>query len=177
MAIRRRANRGRAADPADEAERVEAWIEEAGRREPGGSAAVVSARRRSSPALLVEPPRDSEGIDARGLRTGHLRLRLSTTSTKRSRAPIRCRLRFRRAFHARPSDCFQAAERLDASAVMVNDHTAFRTDWMPFAGRRQSGYGVGGIPWTMEEMADDKMVVFNQVTTAATGAARIDPRF
>ena len=31
---------------------------------------------------------------------------------------------------------FDAAERLDASAVMVNDHTAFRTDWMPFAGRR-----------------------------------------
>ena len=30
----------------------------------------------------------------------------------------------------------RAAERLDASAVMVNDHTAFRTDWMPFAGRR-----------------------------------------
>jgi len=26
-----------------------------------------------------------------------------------------------------------AAERLDASAVMVNDHTAFRTDWMPWA--------------------------------------------
>jgi len=34
-----------------------------------------------------------------------------------------------------------AAERLAASAVMVNDHTAFRADWMPFAGRRQSGYG------------------------------------
>jgi acyl-CoA reductase-like NAD-dependent aldehyde dehydrogenase len=26
---------------------------------------------------------------------------------------------------------FDAAERLAASAVMVNDHTAFRTDWMP----------------------------------------------
>jgi acyl-CoA reductase-like NAD-dependent aldehyde dehydrogenase len=52
-----------------------------------------------------------------------------------------------------------AAQRLDASAVMVNDHTAFRTDWMPFAGRRQSGYGVGGIPWTMEEMSQDKMIV------------------
>ena len=41
---------------------------------------------------------------------------------------------------------FHAAERLDAATVMVNDHTAFRTDWMPFAGRRQSGYGIGGIP-------------------------------
>jgi acyl-CoA reductase-like NAD-dependent aldehyde dehydrogenase len=55
-----------------------------------------------------------------------------------------------------------AAERLDASAVMVNDHTAFRTDWMPFAGRRQSGYGVGGIPYTMREMAQEKMIVLRR---------------
>jgi acyl-CoA reductase-like NAD-dependent aldehyde dehydrogenase len=43
---------------------------------------------------------------------------------------------------------------------MVNDHTAFRTDWMPFAGRRQSGYGIGGIPSTMREMTEEKMIVF-----------------
>jgi acyl-CoA reductase-like NAD-dependent aldehyde dehydrogenase len=55
---------------------------------------------------------------------------------------------------------FDAAEHLAASAVMVNDHTAFRTDWMPFAGRRQSGYGIGGIPWTMREMTEEKMIVF-----------------
>jgi acyl-CoA reductase-like NAD-dependent aldehyde dehydrogenase len=55
---------------------------------------------------------------------------------------------------------FSAAEHLAASAVMVNDHTAFRVDWMPFAGRRQSGYGVGGIPDTMREMTEEKMIVF-----------------
>lgn len=33
-------------------------------------------------------------------------------------------------------------------AVMVNDHTAFRVDWMPFAGLRLSGPGVGGIQLT-----------------------------
>ena len=53
----------------------------------------------------------------------------------------------------------RAARRLDASAVMVNDHTAFRVDWMPFAGLRQSGLGVGGIPYTMDEMQVEKMVV------------------
>jgi acyl-CoA reductase-like NAD-dependent aldehyde dehydrogenase len=31
---------------------------------------------------------------------------------------------------------------------------------MPFAGRRQSGYGVGGIPYTMREMSAEKMIVF-----------------
>lgn len=54
----------------------------------------------------------------------------------------------------------QASERLDASAVMINDHTAFRTDWMPFDGRRESGYGVGGIPFTMREMTQEKLRVF-----------------
>ena len=48
---------------------------------------------------------------------------------------------------------------IDASAVMVNDHSAFRTDWMPFAGLRTSGHGVGGIPYTMHEMTIEKMIV------------------
>ena len=50
--------------------------------------------------------------------------------------------------------------KLDAAAVMVNDHTAFRVDWMPFAGHRQSGLGVGGIQPTMEEMTREKLVVY-----------------
>ena len=53
----------------------------------------------------------------------------------------------------------EASRRLDASAVMVNDHTAFRVDWMPFAGLRESGLGVGGIPYTFHDMTIEKMVV------------------
>jgi len=45
-------------------------------------------------------------------------------------------------------------------AVMVNDHTAFRVDWMPFGGHRQSGLGLGGISYTMREMTVERMVVF-----------------
>ena len=48
---------------------------------------------------------------------------------------------------------------LDAATVMINDHTAFRVDWMPFAGIRQSGLGVGGIPYTFEDMQIDKQIV------------------
>jgi len=54
------------------------------------------------------------------------------------------------------NDC---VKRLDAAAVMINDHTAFRVDWMPFAGRRSSGYGIGGIGYTMHDMVQPKMVV------------------
>jgi acyl-CoA reductase-like NAD-dependent aldehyde dehydrogenase len=53
----------------------------------------------------------------------------------------------------------RATRRLDASAVMVNDHTAFRVDWMPFGGLRYSGLGVGGIPYTMKDMQIEKMIV------------------
>ena len=48
---------------------------------------------------------------------------------------------------------------INASAVFHNDHTAFRVDWMPFAGLKHSGHGVGGIKYTMHEMQVDKMLV------------------
>lgn len=43
---------------------------------------------------------------------------------------------------------------------MVNENTLFRVDWMPFAGVRQSGHGIGGIPHTMKEMQTEKMMVW-----------------
>ncbi|PJK29998.1 aldehyde dehydrogenase family protein [Minwuia thermotolerans] len=55
----------------------------------------------------------------------------------------------------------RVSSRLDASAVMVNDHTAFRVDWMPFAGLKQSGHGVGGVPHSMHEMQIQKMTVIH----------------
>lgn len=49
---------------------------------------------------------------------------------------------------------------LDATAVMINEHTLFRVDWMPFAGAKLSGLGVGGIPHTMKDMQVEKMMVW-----------------
>jgi acyl-CoA reductase-like NAD-dependent aldehyde dehydrogenase len=49
--------------------------------------------------------------------------------------------------------------RLDAAAVMINEHTAFRVDWMPFAGLKHSGYGIGGIQYTMRDMQVEKLMV------------------
>jgi acyl-CoA reductase-like NAD-dependent aldehyde dehydrogenase len=46
-----------------------------------------------------------------------------------------------------------------ASAVMVNGHTAFRVDWMPFAGLKESGLGVGGIPHSFRDMRIEKLIV------------------
>jgi len=51
-------------------------------------------------------------------------------------------------------------KKLNASAVMINDHTAFRVDWMPFGGRDFSGLGLGGIPYSIHEMTREKLIVF-----------------
>jgi len=53
----------------------------------------------------------------------------------------------------------KAIKRLNGTAVMVNDHTAFRVDWMPFGGARASGLGLGGIDYSMEEMTNEKLMV------------------
>ena len=54
----------------------------------------------------------------------------------------------------------ESAKDLNAAAIMINDHTAFRVDWMPFAGRKSSGLGVGGILPSMIEMTEEKLIVF-----------------
>jgi len=67
---------------------------------------------------------------------------------------------FQAAVFTRDLDVALAAHRgLDASAVMVNDPTTFRVDWMPFAGLRESGLGVGGIAHSMRDLQIEKMLV------------------
>jgi acyl-CoA reductase-like NAD-dependent aldehyde dehydrogenase len=55
--------------------------------------------------------------------------------------------------------CLHVANRLNASAVMINEHSAFRVDWMPFGGRDVSGLGLGGIPYSMKDMTREKLIV------------------
>jgi len=67
---------------------------------------------------------------------------------------------FQAAVFSRTIDtCMHAFKHLNGSAIMINDHTAFRVDWMPFAGLKHSGYGVGGIPYTFRDMQVEKMMV------------------
>jgi len=56
---------------------------------------------------------------------------------------------------------FDTIQRLKAEAVMVNDHTAFRVDWMPFGGSEQSGLGTGGIGYSIKDMSREKLIVLN----------------
>ena len=55
---------------------------------------------------------------------------------------------------------WRVGRELQTAAVIINDHTAFRVDWMPFQGIKQSGLGQGGIMYTLEEYSYNKLWVF-----------------
>jgi acyl-CoA reductase-like NAD-dependent aldehyde dehydrogenase len=145
-----------------ETDRVKSWIDEAA----SAGARVIGGGRRSEttliPTILLEPPASAK------------------VSQLEVFGPVACVYGFEEldraidiandlpfafqasVFSTDVGSAMRAAHRLDASTVLINDHTAFRTDWMPFAGRRQSGYGVGGIPWSMQAMSQEKMLVLRQ---------------
>lgn len=143
-----------------ETDRVQSWIDEAA----AAGAKVLGGGRLNAqtliPAVLVNPPPDAKvsTLEVFGPITCVYPFRdLDAAITQANALPVAFQSSI---FTEDLRTALNVAERLDASAVMINDHTAFRTDWMPFAGRRQSGYGVGGIPWTMREMTERKMIVF-----------------
>ena len=142
-----------------ETDRVASWIEEAvaggGRLIGGGRLSETTLK----PAILLDPPADAKvsQLEVFGPLTCVYGFReLDQAIDIANSLPVAFQASV---FSSEIGPALRAARRLDAAAVMINDHTAFRTDWMPFAGRRQSGYGVGGIPWTMKEMAQEKMLV------------------
>jgi acyl-CoA reductase-like NAD-dependent aldehyde dehydrogenase len=146
-----------------EADRVQAWIEEAAN---GGGRVVVGGERLSAttlrPAVLVQPPANAKV--SREEVFGPVTCIYGFTELDEAiEAANSLPVAFQASIFTREIDPgLRAAERLDASAVMINDHTAFRTDWMPFAGRRHSGYGIGGIPWSIHEMTQEKMIVLRR---------------
>ncbi len=142
-----------------EVDRVEDWVAKA------GVTAIIGGKRLGetiyAPTVLTEPSSDA------------------LVSTAEIFGPVVCIYRYNdldqaiaranalpfafqaAVFTADLDAALRTANRLEASAVMVNDHTAFRVDWMPFAGLKQSGLGIGGIPHTMRDMRTEKMILIH----------------
>ena len=143
-----------------ECQRVSDWVDEAVKK---GAKLLCGGKKISdscyAPTVLWNPPEDAK------------------VSREEVFGPVVCVYSYKKAEEAvRQANslpvCFQAAvftknidqafyyvRNLQATAVMVNDHTAFRVDWMPFGGRMESGLGMGGIPQSMKEMTAEKMFV------------------
>jgi acyl-CoA reductase-like NAD-dependent aldehyde dehydrogenase len=143
-----------------EVERVALWVKEA---VTAGANLVAGGRVLSpscySPTVLRDPPADAK------------------VSTQEVFGPVVCvyaydelddaiaranslPYAFQAAVFTRDyATAMYAYARLDASTVIVNEHTAFRVDWMPFAGLRESGLGVGGLAYTFRDMQIEKLFV------------------
>ncbi|WP_102348413.1 aldehyde dehydrogenase family protein [Bacillus sp. Marseille-P3661] len=55
-----------------------------------------------------------------------------------------------------------AADKLHVGGVMINDIPTFRVDHMPYGGVKESGMGREGIKYSIEEMLEMKLVVWNR---------------
>ncbi|MEM7441815.1 MAG: aldehyde dehydrogenase family protein [Pseudomonadota bacterium] len=146
-----------------EVDRVASWVDEA---VTAGAGKAIGGEKLSDhvyrPTILVDPPADAKvsTLEIFGPVTCVYGFDDLDDAVARANAlPVA----FQAAVFTQNIDrALKTADRLDASAVMINDHSAFRVDWMPFAGLRQSGLGVGGIPYTMEDMVIDKMTVIRR---------------
>jgi acyl-CoA reductase-like NAD-dependent aldehyde dehydrogenase len=146
-----------------EVARVASWVEEATR---SGARVAVGGRRLGEttyqPTVLLEPAADAKVScdEVFGPVTCVWPYtELDQAIARANAVPFAFQASV---FTAKLDVALRFADRIDAASVMVNDHTAFRTDWMPFAGRKHSGYGIGGIGWTMHELTQHKMVVFRK---------------
>lgn len=143
-----------------EVDRVETWVNEAVAR---GTEVLAGGARLSktcyAPTILFGPPPDSKvsTLEVFGpVICVYPYDQLDEAIARANSLPYA----FQASIFTRDLDtALRASSRLDASAVMVNDHTAFRVDWMPFAGLRESGLGVGGIPYTFRDMQIEKLTV------------------
>lgn len=146
----------------EEVDRVEAWVKEA---LDAGVDLRLGGRRLSEsvylPTILVNPPRDAKVsqkeifgpvVCVYGYEDIEETIREINTSNFAFQAAV---------FTQSIDNMFEVYKNIDAAAIMCNNHTAFRVDWMPFAGLKQSGLGIGGIKYTMEEMQVEKMLVVN----------------
>ena len=143
-----------------EVDRVESWVNEA--REAGGS--VLCGGNRISdtcyePTIIMNPPED---VNVSQLEIFGPVVCLYSYSDMYEAIERANALPFHfqaSVFTKNIDTALDCVQRLNAAAVMVNDHTAFRVDWMPFAGRDHSGMAIGSIPDTMHDMSRQKLMV------------------
>lgn len=145
---------------AKEVERVHEWVEAAvaagGRLLCGGE---VLDHNCYAPTVILDPPQDA--VISRNEVFGPVVCVYSYEDPAEAIEQANgLDVAFQAAVFTRDLDfAMRCYRELDGSAIMVNDHTAFRVDWMPFAGLRQSGHGIGGIEHTFRDMTVEKMLV------------------
>ena len=57
---------------------------------------------------------------------------------------------------------YQAYDALDVGGVLINQVPTFRTENMPYGGVKDSGFGLEGVRYAMEDMTEIKSLVINE---------------
>jgi len=143
-----------------EVDRVELWVEEA---ITAGATLLCGGKRLSdtcySPTVLLNPPLDAK-VSTLEIFGPVVCIYSYSDRNKAIEIANSLDVHFQASVFTKNIDvALDCVNQLNATAVMVNDHTAFRVDWMPFGGRDSSGIGMGGIPYSMHEMTRDKLMV------------------
>jgi acyl-CoA reductase-like NAD-dependent aldehyde dehydrogenase len=60
-------------------------------------------------------------------------------------------------------EALSAANAIVAGSVMINEVPTFRSDLMPYGGRKQSGLGREGVRFAIEEMTETKVVCIQRL--------------
>lgn len=144
-----------------EVDRVEVWVNEAIK---GGAKVLTGGKRISNtcyePTVLLNPPYDAK-VSTLEIFGPVVCVYSYTDRDKAIEIANSLDMHFQASVFTKNLDvALDSVKKLNATAVMVNDHTAFRVDWMPFGGRDSSGIGMGGIQYSMHEMTREKMMVF-----------------
>ena len=143
-----------------EVDRVHEWVQEA---VDGGAELVCGGNKISDtcyePTILLNPPEDAKVSTAEIF--GPVVCIYSYDI--RDKAIVRANsleFAFQSSVFTKDLDvALDTVKKLNSTAVVVNDHTAFRVDWMPFGGRDSSGLGLGSIPHSMHDMTREKLMV------------------
>lgn len=143
-----------------EVDRVDEWVKEAIN---SGAKLLCGGQRISStcyaPTILIEPPVEAK-VSSQEIFGPVICLYSFTNRDKAIELANDTNFHFQAAIFTKDINvAMDTTKKLNAAAVMINDHTAFRVDWMPFGGRDASGLGVGGIKYSMEEMSREKLTV------------------
>lgn len=143
-----------------EVDRVEEWVNEA---IASGTKLLCGGKRISNtcyqPTVLLNPPMDVK-VSTSEIFGPVVCVYSYTDRDKAIEIANSLDVHFQAAVFTENLDiALDCVKKLNATAVMVNDHTAFRVDWMPFGGRDASGIGMGGIQYSMHEMTREKLMV------------------
>ncbi|GMV37810.1 MAG: aldehyde dehydrogenase [Fimbriimonadales bacterium] len=146
-----------------EVDRVHEWVTEAVAR---GARLAVGGRAVGdqcyAPTVLANPPLDSRVVTEEVFGPVICIVEYDDSGEAIEMANA-VRWKFQAAVFTRDlASALRAARGLEASAVMINDHTAFRVDWMPFGGRAESGLGTGGIGYSVRDLTQEKLIVFRE---------------